>query len=189
MMAAPFTIEIDTSDLDRTIAFVKSRLTPAQFKTVMSRVYRRTGGKIRTIVSKDVPKHYYVTAGDARNETGAPQISGMSCTVPITGPRRTVGVQFKAKGSHHGWNPPRYTVSAKIVRGSETDMEQGTFRNMPSALGGQAYMRFGARLPIKKTLGPAIPEMATHLAEPDIQKDVLETMEKRLLHEMQFIFG
>ncbi len=190
-MAAPVIIEIDTSDLNNTIEFVRSRLSEKQFKIVMGRVYRRTGNHIRTIVRKDVPKRYEVPAGDVSRETGAPRIAGMNCTVPIAGPRRTVGVQFKARGSARGWESlrKRYKVSAKIVKGTWTVMEGNNFRNIPSSLGKQTFQRFGQRLPIKKTLGPAIPEMATHLASSDIQRDVLETMAKRIEHEMQFILS
>lgn len=186
-----FTIDIDTSELEDTLAFVRSRLTDKQMETVMRRVFRRTGKHVRTIVKRDIPKHYEVTAGAVSSETRAPQIASMSCKVPIVGPRRTIGVQFKAKGQARGWESlhKKYKVQAKIIKGTWTTTEGNNFRNIPSSLGKQAFQRFGRRLPIKKTLGPAIPEMANHLAEPDIQKDVLELMEKRVMQEMRFILS
>lgn len=189
---ANYTIEIDTSDLQDTLNFVQQRLTPAQMAKVMRRVYNRAGGTIRKDVGQDVPRHYYVTSSESRKATGRPQIAGMGCTIPIRGPKLPVGNKFKATGSARGWESLRkkYKVKAKIVKAHESTIEGNPFRNMPSALGKQAYERkggHGSRLPIYKVNGPAIPEMAETRAAPDIQKDVKETLEKRLIHEMEYI--
>lgn len=190
-MSIPVYIDIDTSELEATLSLMHSKLTPEQMETVLRRVFNRTGNHIKTIIKRDIPKHYEVTASDVAGETGKPIVGAMSCIVPITGPRRTIGVQYKAQGSARGWESlhKKYKVRAKILKGTWTTTDGNNFRNIPSSLGTQAFQRFGARLPIKKTLGPAIPEMASHHAQDDIQDDVVDFMEKRLEQELSHLFG
>ena len=183
-------IDIDASDLIANLEYARNCLTPQRFESKLRTMMRRIGSHIRGHVIDDVPKHYEVSGGDVSKETGAARVSGLTCTVPIAGPRRTIGVQFKAKGSAPGWASRymSYNVEAKILRGTWTVIEGNPFRNIPSSLGEQAYERAGARLPIIKLYGPAIPEMVTHRAAPDITKHSAQTLEQGFLAEFSDIF-
>lgn len=191
-MAGGFTLEIDSSDMQKTLNSVKGKLSKEQMQKLMRRVYSRAGGTVRRAVGQAVPRQYYVTSTEARKATGSPNIAGMGCTIPIRGVRLSVGEKFKATGSARGWasKKKKYKVKAKIVKGQESVMPDGAFRNSPSSLGKQAYKRDGGgRLPIKRIVGPAVPQMAETRAAPDIQKEVKSTIEKRLAHEIEYMMG
>ena len=189
-------LEIDASELTERIERLHALLTPEQFQRIMYRVYSRAAGTIRKAVRTDLPHQYHIKPGEVGSAIGAPRITGWSCAIPIRAPKRKIGTEFKASGGAHGWIALRkkYRVNAKIVKAGASVLPQNMssyggqppFRNLGSKLGGQTYTRAGkARGPILPVSGIAIPQMPMNRSRDEVQKDVLDTMKKRLEHEIQ----
>lgn len=204
-MSSGIYLEIDASDLSKEIERLQGVLKPERFDRVMYGVFARTGQHVRGVLKKDLPKEYRVKAGEvgvavkgARVTSGG--TSGVGCVIPVVGPRRTIGGDYKATGGAHGWISLRkkYRVKARIVVSAqsmlpvkmETYGGEAPFRNLGSKLGKIAYTRLGKeRLPIVRVEGVAIPQMPMNRSEEDVQKDILAYMEKRIEHEIQRAIG
>jgi hypothetical protein len=169
----------------------------------MAGIYRRTGGHVRRILRTDLPKQYVIKPGEVGKAVGSAKISGLSCTIPVRGPKRILGPKgFTASGGAHGWNSLRkkYRVKAKIVRSGTSILPANAgsyggkppFRNLSApSLNGITFTRAGdSRKPIKAMVGIAIPQMPMNRSKPDVQKDILNYMSKRIEHEfMRLLSG
>nr|DAU77514.1 MAG TPA: minor tail protein [Caudoviricetes sp.] len=194
-------LEIDASDLQDELDRLKSVMTEEQFNRAMYRIFQRTGGHVRRILKSDLPKQYHIRAGDIASDIKGTKISsggngGVGCTIPIIGVRKTVGGTYRASGGAHGWNSlkRKYRVKARIVKSGQSVLPpqmpsyggNPPFRNLGSSLGGVTFTRkTKARFPIAKVQGIAIPQMPMNRSQADVQKDILEYMERRIEHEFQ----
>lgn len=205
-MAGGVYLEIDASELNGEIAYLRSVLTPEQVDTVMNRVFRRTGSHVRQILKKDLPKEYHVKAGEVGAAVGNARVSGgggigVGCTIPIKGARKSIGGSFSASGGAHGWNALRgkkYKVKSRIVRAQQSKLPdrmtsyggEPPFRNLGSTLGGVAFTRAGKdRLPIMKVSGIAVPQMPMNRSKEDVQEDIVNYMRGRIEHEFQHLIA
>lgn len=199
-------LEIDLSDASATIEALRNIHTPENFRKIMYRVFRRTATRVKTIVAKDVSRHYEITQTKVRAHIGAPRVEygagalGVSCSIPIDGKRLSIGGSYKAKGGRHGWNTgKRYKISARIVKGQSSTLPktmdnqggQPPFRNFSAPkLGKVAFTRVSKkRFPIAAVVGVAVPQMPLNRAEDDVQGDIMETLMKRLEHEHQYMMS
>ena len=189
------TIEIDTSELDFMIDGLKKRLTSEQVNRVMGQVMHETGEHMKTVLKREIPEHYYVTPGEVGKAVGRARVTsgagGTGCIIPVEGPRRSIGGGFPASGGSHGWKSVhrKYRVKARIVKGAQSTLPekmnnyggQPPFRNLGSKLGAQVYTR-GAkgRLPIKKVVGIAIPQMPANRAREDVERALKYYLYKRM---------
>ncbi len=202
-MGQPIQIEIDASDLKDTINRLKAVTTQEKVEQTMYRVFSRTGAHVRKVVKTEVRKEYEIPAGvvqadikNARMTSGG--LGGVGCIIPIQGSRKTIGQTYKASGGAHGWAVARrnrkYRVKAKIVKSGQSTLPERAasyggfppFRNFDAPkLNGLAFTReTKARLPIRKIEGIAVPQMAATRSRPEIQKEILNYMEKRTEHEL-----
>ena len=200
-MAGGVSLEIDASELNDEIKRLRSVLTPQRFDQIMYRIFRRTGGHVRQVLKKDLPKQYYAkpreigeAVKNARVQTSG---MGVGCTIPIRAPRKNIGSGFSASGGAHGWASlrRRYRVKARIVKAGQSTLppimeDQGgmpPFRNLGSRLGGLTFTRKGkGRLPIVKVSGIAIPQMPMNRSQEEVQRDILIYMRNRMEHEIQW---
>lgn len=197
-------LEIDASELDEQITRLRSVMTPERFNQVMYGIFKRTGGHVRKILKTDLPKQYYAKSGEIGKAVGNPKVVmgglGVGCTIPVRGPRKSIGGGFSASGGAHGWNSLRrkYRVKARIVKAGQSTLPQTMasyggqppFRNLGSTLGGLTFTRAGkSRLPIMKVSGIAIPQMPMNRSEADVQRDILDYMERRIEHEFQRVIA
>lgn len=194
-MAGSVYLEVDASELNSRIELLRSAMTEKQFNQAMYGIMRRTGGHVRNILKKDLPKQYEIKPGavgkavqNARVSTGT---MGVGCTIPVVGPRLSIGSGFKASGGAHGWNSlhRRYRVKARIVRSATSTLPghmssyggMPPFRNLGSKLGKLTFTRAGkSRLPIMKISGIAIPQMPTNRSEGEVQGDIKRYMERQI---------
>lgn len=200
MANAGWRLEIDASDLAEEIERIRQVATPEQFERVMYRIFSRTGGHVRQILRKDLPKQYHVRPKDISNDIQGTKVTaggvgGVGCIIPIRGVRKTIGKTYRASGGAHGWNSTKrkYRVKARIVKSGQSVLPPQVssyggmppFRNFDAPkLNGIAFTRRGkARLPIAPVKGIAIPQMPLNRSEPDVQKDIMDYMEKRTEHE------
>lgn len=197
-------LEIDASELEDEIQRLRSVLTPARFDQVMYSIFRRTGGHVRKILKEDIPKDYVIAPGKVGKAVGNAKLSsgadGVGCTIPIVGPKLTIGGGFRASGGAHGWNSLRrkYKVKSRIVTTGTSTLPgqmnsyggQPPFRNLGSTLGGITFTRAGkARLPIQKVVGIAIPQMPMNRSEDEVRADIVDYLQKRMEHEFQRLIG
>lgn len=197
-------LEIDASELSEEIERLRSVMKPEQFNRSMYGIFKRTGGHVRKILKTDIPKEYHARAGEIGKAVGNPKVTmgglGVGCTIPIKGARKSIGGGFSASGGAHGWNSLRrkYRVKARIVKDGQSTLPQTMgsyggkppFRNLGSKLGGLTFTRAGkGRLPIIKVSGIAIPQMPVNRSEDDVQRDILNYMEKRIEHEFQRVIA
>lgn len=188
-------MEIDASELMERMERLHDLLTPERFQRIMYDIYKRSAGTIRKAVKTDLPHQYTIKPGEVGAAIGNPRITGWSCAIPIRAPKRKIGPQYKARGGRKGWNSLKgpYNITANIVKSGTSTLSQSMecgqppFRNIGSKLGNiQVYTRTSKkRGPLFVVSGVAIPQMPMNRSKEEVQHDVLETMKKRLEHEIQ----
>ena len=150
-MAGGIYLEVDTSELNAEIERLRAILTPERFDQVMYGIFQRTGGHVRQILRKEIPKEYRVKAGEVAKTVGRPRLTGgigggTGCIIPLKGPRRSIGVGFSASGGARGWESKRkrYRVKANIVKSGQSVLPQTIggmkpFRNLGPKLQGTGW--------------------------------------------------
>lgn len=206
VMAIELQIEIDDAELQRDMNALKAACTPEQFNRAMYRVFARTGSTIKRIVKTDVPHEYQVKAGEVGATIRSPKVTtsgmGVGCVIPVVGPRRYIGPEFKAKHGAHGWKvlrrKKRYKVTAKILRGQDSELPtslgdyggMAPFRNLGSKIMPNAWHRLSKkRGPIMSMVGIAIPQMPLNRSKDEIQGEIMTTMKTRTAHELQRVLA
>ena len=198
-MAGGIYLEVDTSELNAEIERLRAILTPERFDQVMYGIFQRTGGHVRQILRKEIPKEYRVKAGEVAKTVGRPRLTGgigggTGCIIPLKGPRQSIGGGFSASGGAHGWKSlrRRYRVKARIVTSGQSTLPANMssyggkppFRNLGSKLGKLTFTRAGkGRLPIMKVEGIAIPQMPMNRSAGDVQRDIAAYLQDRMQHE------
>lgn len=206
-MANSIYLDIDISDAKAKIDALRAVHTEHEMNLLLYRAFRRTGGRVKTILRQDLPHEYEVTPGWVGQHVGSPRTTlggsglGVSCCIPIDGARGSIGGRFRASGGAHGWNAAkgkRYKITTKIVKGQTSTLpgkmrSQGgnpPFRNLGSSLGGATFTRIGKdRLPIARVVGLAVPQMPLNRSRDEVQSDIMDTLMKRLEHEHAYIIG
>lgn len=189
------TIYVDVSHLMDTINMMKNAMSTASFHEMMRRTFNDAGKKVKTIIRKDVPQEYAVTAGWAGSAVGWPKMSGLGVVVPIKGHRGSLGGTFAASG---GRGRPakgrRAKIQAKIVKGQSSTLpatlpHQGG--QPPFMVGGIVFTRKYANKshPIVHVVGLGVPQMPINRSEAQVQKDISDVVEKRLIHHFGQLFG
>ena len=197
-MAKLYDLKIDCSDVTDKMNKIRNALTEDRFQKVMRSEFHRVGAKVRKITGEDLPKDYEVKSGYVKKFVKHEKVSftgnGVNCTIPINGPRGTIGGTYKAKGGAHGWNIPAggYKVSAKMVKGKNsvlpTNMDhQGgnrPFRNTGAKkLKGAAFVRKGkARFPIVHVSGIGVPQMPLNKSRTRMEDDIIKLLDERMDH-------
>lgn len=201
---------VDLSDMQETINFLSRELTPREMRILTYRVFKRVGAGVKTIVSKEVPKHYEIKKNVVAADIKNPRMhrgSGMDagCVIPIEGERHIIGGNtFKADGGTYGFRGikagRRYKITTNIVKGKTSTLpdfmdHQGghpPFRNIGAKrLNNATFTRaFKAgkppkpnNFPIYRVTGLAVPQMPINLAEKDVQAEIIERLKKRIDHE------
>ena len=118
VMAASWgSLNVDTSMLSADINRLRTNMSPEKFERAMYGVFRQTGKHLGVIVGKDVPKEYCVKSMEARKVVKSPKLTMgggfVNCTIPLTGPRKTIGTGYTASGSARGWQSLRKKYRVK----------------------------------------------------------------------------
>lgn len=198
-------LEINADELSEVLNNARTALQDDTFRKVVGRAFRRTGSHVKATVKRELPKKYEIRPGEVGSAIGAAKTtvgaSGVGCTIPIRAARRSIGAKgFKASGGAHGWASlhRKYRVKAKILKGQQGVLPERMssyggkppFRNLAARKPGfkeNTWTREGReRFPLLKVSGIAIPQMPMNRSQPEIQKDIVQYMEKRLEHEIQY---
>lgn len=204
MAGAGIYLEIDASDLLEELERLRNVFTPDEFNKRLYRVFARVPGHVRKILREDLPHQYHVKPSQVSAAVGGATMSGgagggVGCSIPITGPRGSIGGFYGASGGRHGWNTLKNgggSIKGKIVKAGISTLPatlpsyggQPPFRNLGSKLGGLTFTRAGkGRFPIMKVVGIAIPQMPTNRSEAEVQADILSYMAERIAHEFSVL--
>lgn len=192
-------VYVDISDLMDTINLMKNAMSTSSFEEMMRRTFNDAGKKVKTIVRKEVPKEYAVTAAWAGSAVGWPKSQGgagkIGVVVPINGTRGSIGGRFKASGPRgRPKKGRRAKINAKILKGASSTMpdvmaHQGG--QPPFMIGGVAFTRKykGKSHPIVHVVGLGVPQMPINKSRDEVEKDIKEVVEKRLVHHFGQLFG
>lgn len=196
---AVFELEIDTSEAEETLKKMREAMSEKQFANAMYGIFRRSTKKVQQMSRKAIQQKYHAKSGDINKSFRSPVISiggaTASCTIPIQGARMKIGSEFKATGQAAGWETlaghrfhkdgtpfkkgKSYKVKARIVKSGTSILPQSPhggkkpFRNsLWSAFPNTFHRETKKRLPIRKIVGIAIPQMPATRSAPKIQEDV-----------------
>lgn len=200
---AGYEIHVDMSELDGLLNDMKKRITPENFDRLMRRTLNEVGKGMKAPIRKEVQKQYAVKGDFVNRGIKSPRISGsgggISCIIPLQGPKGNIGSTFTAAGGKPGWVKKRYKVRAHIVKSGRSVLPpemshqggQPPFRNTAApSLNGLVFTRSGKdRLPIERVSALALPQMPLNRAKPEIEKEILERAEKRVIHNFGHMFG
>ena len=178
---------IDASDFFEKVDYCKSQMSEQNFRKLISRTFNEIGHRLQTPIAQEIQKQYVVSQEWVKSQMKSPIISPTEIRVPLKGQKGSIGGRFPARGRKSG------RVSANIVRSGvsvlppKMDNQGG---NPPFMAKGICFTRrTAARFPIVGVKGLAVPQMPLNRAADDVQDRILEIAEKRLMHNLSFMFG
>ena len=183
-------LDIDMSDLARTVNKLSTILTEQQLEKLMHRTFKEVGERGKTPIAKEVSKDYAVTqkwvrSGIEKYELGY-GLNGVSCTIPLSSKKGSIGGLFKASGGGER------KIKAAIVRAHKStlpDKMKNQGGNPPFMANGIAYTRRKkTRFPIVRVVGLGVPQMPLNLSEDKVKTALLELADKRLEHNLIHLF-
>jgi len=190
------TLQIDVSEVAEAIELVRKTVSDAQFHQILRRTFTDAGKKVKTILRKEVPQDYEVTASWVGGHVGWPKIEGegarIRAVVPVKGTRGSIGGRFKVTGARgRPARGRRYKISAKILKGIRSTMpdrlpHQGG--NPPFMWNGVAFTRKypNKAKPIVHVVGLGVPQMPINKSKEDVQDEIVKVVEKRLQHHWEY---
>lgn len=196
------TVYVDISHLQGTIQGMRDVLAPDRFHEVMRRTFNDAGRKVKSIVRKEVPKDYNVTASWAGDAVGWPKQQGIGVVIPIKGKRGSIGGLYSASGPR---GRPRKGVKtkiyAKIVRAGRSTLPD----TLPHQGGQPPFFLPGVgsrnnRIvmtrkfankpkPIVRVVGLGVPQMPINKSREDVQDEIRKVIETRLVHHYQIMIN
>lgn len=203
-MGNPVYLRVDASDLSEKIEALRAVHTKHEFELLMYRAFKRTGGRVKTILKQDIPKEYFAkpswigsTVGNPKTNMGGIGGAGVSCCIPIDGTRGVLGQQFAAAGPRGRRGKGKaYKITAKMVKSGASTLPatMDSYGGQPPffapGLGQTVFTRKSkARLPIVRVVGIGVPQMPVNRSEKDVQEDILDTLKKRIEHEHAYLIS
>jgi len=190
-------LEIDCTEVQKIVDMVANALTPEQIDRLMLRTLREVGKKTRTETGRAVAAEYAVTKGWAMARMKNPKVGGSyggwSCVIPMIDRRGSIGGTFKLLGWHRGSKRKIGRVRAKIYRGGASTLPARMNNyggNPPFVVGGLAFVRKTNQAhPIAGIVDIAMPQMPLNKSKPLVEQAIMETMVKRLTHNLEHMFG
>lgn len=206
---------IDASDALAKLDGLRRQMSPEQYQKAMYRTLKEVSKKANTIVKKEVTKKYEVTQAWVGAKIKSPRMSAggmnVSCVIPVKGERGTIGGIFAAGGGpvkvqattvhlKDGTTKQRKKhirqrkITARIVKGQSStlpDVLKNQGGNPPfRPNGGVVFTRTtAARLPIARVVGRDVPDMIDAKAREGVEKELLQTMENRFVHNAMRVLG
>lgn len=195
------TLYIDVSDLSGKVRQLRDALDEETFRKVLLHTIRDTSKKIKTIAKRRIREEYQIPAGRVLRSFGAPQISTgseISCLIPIKDVRGTIASRGGAyKALKRGPGAKIVKTGNSILPHSKSS-ERIHFYIPSGRLAGHVFVRHndgkrwtgrridgGTRLrkgTITHGVGIGVPQMPMNRSEEEIQRDIIEFMDKRLEH-------
>lgn len=186
-------LNVDMSDVQRTIDLMRGVLTREQFERLMYRTFGEAGRRSKTLIAREVVQDYVVTQAWVRSQIqryrlsfGGP--SPVTCVIPISGHKGSIGGRFRARGGRRGARIRASIVTAGQSTLPETMDHQGG--NPPFMVNGVAFTRrTHRRFPIVRVVGLGVPQMPLNRSSDEVQDSLLQYIGNRLEHNFSFMFG
>lgn len=180
-------LQIDASDFYKKVEYCRQFMSKGNFTKLINRTFNEIGHRLPTPIAREIQKEYVVTQAWVKGSMGAPQIGNMEIRVPIGSSKGSIGGRFPARGRKSG------RVSANIVRAGVSVLPRRMTHqggNPPFMNGGICMTRrTAARQPTVSVVGLAVPQMPLNRAAGGVQDAILDIAEKRLMHNISFMFG
>lgn len=187
---------IDTSEVQGTVDMMRGKLSPENFQALMYRTLKEVGNRAKTPIKRAVASEYEVTQGWVSSAMGSPRMSvgdGVQCIIPVDGTRGTIGREFSASGGRKGKRGYALKMRAHIVKGQTSILPEkmshqgGNPPFMVNSIG--MTRKTKARYPLARVVGLAVPQMPINRAKPEVQQAIIELLEKRMIHNLEHMFG
>lgn len=195
-------LEVDATEAVRLIDSIRGLYSKEEFGRLIKAAVNRTASHTRTQLGKIIPKEYHVSSKDVKKSVGAPTMNTaggtVSCCIPLSGKRGSIGGTYKASGGKPGWKGivagKRYKVTAKIVKADKSTLpeemknigDEPPFRNLSATrLNKIAFTREGHKkdAPIRKIVGIGIPQMPLNRSEDEVKQSIADKLYERIEHE------
>lgn len=191
-------IYVDLSDVRERMSEMEAAMKPEQFKKLLRRTFTDAAKKVKTIVGKDVPQQYAVTAQWAKKDVGGWRATSgdmPGAVIPIKGQRGSIGGRFKVSGARgRPKKGKRYKISAKILKAQKSTLpatmeHQGGNPPFYVKSKGVVFTRKYANKarPIVRVVGLGVPQMPLNQSEEQVQEDIRKVVIKRLEHNFMVI--
>ena len=193
----PIDLNIDCTEVQRIVHQVSRSLSDEQLDRLMFRTLKEVGKKARTETGRAVAAEYAVTKAWAMGRMDNPRLGGggggWSCVIPMKDRRGNVGKTYKVMGWRRGSSSKLGKVRAKIYRGATStlpDKMKNYGNNPPFVAKGMAFTRKTKHpYPIASIVDIAMPQMPLNKSKPMVEQAIMETMVKRLTHNLEHMFG
>lgn len=192
---------IDVSDLSRKMQQMQSVFDEETFKKILLHTIRDTSRKVKTISKRRIREDYQIGSMRILRSFGSPKITTgaeISCLIPIKNVRGTIASSGGAyKALKRGPGAKILKAGNSILPHSKSS-ERIHFYIPSGRLAGHVFVRHndGKRWTGKRPngkwrlrkgsishgVGIGVPQMPMNRSEPEIQRDILEYMGKRLEH-------
>jgi len=114
-------VTLDTSQANELLESMREKLTPPEFNKLMKRTVWETGKGLKKPIREEVQKKYAVDNKFVNEGIQKPELqfgwSSICCVIPLKGKKGTVGGTFTADGGFYGGPPPKYKITANILKG------------------------------------------------------------------------
>ena len=178
---------IDASDFSEKVQMCRNVMSQDNYYKLINRTFNEIGRRLQTPIAREIQKSYVVTQDWVKNQMGAPKISPMEIRIPLKGKKGSIGGRFRARARKNG------RVSSNIVKSGVSVLPtamQNQGGNPPFMVNGVCFTRrTAARLPIVSVKGLAVPQMPLNQAADDVQDQILDIAGKRLMHNLDHMFG
>jgi hypothetical protein len=183
-------IEIDINNLAQ--VELALRKTPEKINQVLSRAVNRAATNAKSNMSKKVREEYAIKASDIKNAVNITRAttSKPDATVKSAGKKINLAKFRISPTAPRPNNPPKdgYKVQVKKSEGLKV-VPRGFLVNSNGGLA--FFQRTGSsRMPIKRLMGPAVPEMIGNKSVIEwVENEAQKMLNSRVEHELQRTLG
>lgn len=166
--------------------------TPKKVNQVLSRAVNRAVTNVKSNISKKVREQYVVKASDVKDSLHITKatVGYPVAVVKSTGKKLNLTKFRISPIEPRPTSPPKngYRVEVKKSEGLKT-VPRGFLAYTKNSLG--FFQRTGSsRMPIKRLMGPSIPEMIGHEDTIEyIESEARSMLNKRIEHELERVLG
>ncbi len=168
------------------------RGSPKKVNLVLSRAVNRTVTNVKSNISKQVRAEYVIKASDVKNSLHITKATASRpCAVVRSAGKKIDLTKFRISPKEPSpQNPPRGGYKVQIKKGEGLKaVDRGFLAYAKGSIG--FFQRIGSsREPIKRLMGPSIPEMINHPKIIDyVEEQAGNMLESRLAHELERVMG
>lgn len=166
--------------------------TPKKVNQVLSRAVNRAVTNVKSNISKKVRENYIVKPADVKDSLKITRATSNNPVAIVRSTGKKISLtKFRIKPSDaRPKKPPKngYQVQVKKSEGYKT-VPRGFLAYAKGSLG--FFQRTGSsRMPIKRLMGPSIPEMIGHKDTiAYIESEANSMLNERIKHELEYITG